>query len=164
MELKDVLNTIENGEGFNDWRKQHAEAFLAHAFVMLDEENKNIWQIGYFDEKTNTMSTFVLEGAKISIIPDQEVLKAEQKILQLKPEEVVVSVADALAAAQKARMEHYGKEQPIKSFFIIQNIEAQGSVFNITFFTATFKTINIKISTTKGEVMHHSMQALAVFG
>ncbi len=164
MELKEVLKTIENSIDYKEWRTKHPEAFLAHAFVMLDEENKNIWQTGYFDDKKNTMSTFVFEGAKISVIPDQEVLKAEQKILALKPEDVIVSVADALAAAQKARIENYGKEQPIKSFFIIQNIEAHGPVFNITFFTAAFKTINIKISTTKGKVVHHSMQALAAFG
>jgi hypothetical protein len=37
-------------------------------------------------------------------------------------------------------------------------------VFNITFFTASFKTINIKISTKNGSVVHCSLQALAAFG
>ena len=110
------------------------------------------------------MTTFVLESQNISVIPDQEVLKAQQRILPLNPEDVILRVADALSIAQKTKTENYPQELPAKTFFIIQNLEEHGAVFNITYFTASFKTINIKLSTKDGAVLHHTMQALAAFG
>lgn len=163
MELKDVLARLEQSTEYQVWRKTHANAFLAHAFVMLDEPNKGVWQIGLFDEQKNLMSTFVA-GQDIKLIADQEVLKADQRILPLNPDDVKLPVAEALAQAQKSRLEHYPQEQPVKTFFIIQNTAAHGPVFNITMFTAGFKTINLKISTRTGAVVHRSMQALAAFG
>lgn len=162
MELHDILAKLEQSNEYKDWQKEHAKAYLAHAFVMLDEQNT--WQIGYFDEQTNTMTTFVANDAEIKIIPDQEVLKVQQHINKLSAEDVVLTVKDALEAAQKVKSEHYQKEIPAKTFFIIQNLEEHGAVFNITYFTVSFKTINIKLSTKNGEVLHHSIQTLATFG
>jgi hypothetical protein len=164
MELKDILKKLESSDEFASWKTHHKNAFLAHAFVMLDDANKNTWQIGYFDEEQSLMSTFVVSAQKIDLIPDQEVLKADQRILPLNPDDVKIPLGDALAAAQKAKLEHYPREHIAKSFFIIQNIEAHGPVFNITYFTAAFKTINVKILSKNGAVAHHSLQALAAFG
>ncbi len=164
MELRDILTTLEHSQEFKDWRATHEHAFLAHAFVMLDDANKNVWQVGYFDETQNTMSTFVVDGKKVDVIPDQEILRAEQRIIALNPADVALPIAEALALAQKAKLEHYPQETPAKTFFIIQHLEAHGPVFNITYFTASFKTINIKLSTKNGTVVHHSSQALAAFG
>jgi hypothetical protein len=164
MELKEVLGVIEKSKEFSEWKKSHEKAYLAHAFVMMDEANKDAWQIGYFDADKSLMSTFVVTGEKIGIIPDQEVFKSEHKIEQLEPEKVKLTVKEALDTAEKYRKENYPKEIPAKSFFIIQVVEAHGQVFNITYFTAAFKTINIKISTENGKVLHHSCESLAAFG
>lgn len=164
MELKDIVAKLEQSKEYKEWKESHKDTFLAHAFVMLDEPNKNTWQMGYFDSSKNKMTTFVVSSEKIDMIPDQEVLKTDQKITPLNVEDVTLTVAEALDLAQKARVEHYSKEITAKTFFIIQNLEAHGPVFNITYFTAAFKTVNIKISTKNGEVLHHSVQALAAFG
>ena len=50
MELKDVLSQLESSKEYQDWRKAHETAYLAHAFVMLDAPNQNTWQVGFFDE------------------------------------------------------------------------------------------------------------------
>ncbi len=164
MELKEVLAGVEKSSEFKTWRKTHEKAYLAHAFVMLDEANKDLWQMGYFDSGKNLMSTFVVSPAKIAMIPDQEVFKSEHKIAELEPEKVKLTVKEALDTAEKYRKEKYPKEIVAKSFFIIQVVEAHGQVFNITYFTATFKTINIKISTESGKVLHHSCETLVAFG
>lgn len=164
MELKEILAVLEKSSEFKSWRKSHEKAYLAHAFVMMDEANKDIWQIGYFDSGNNLMSTFVVSSGKIDLIPDQEVLKSEHTIGELEPEKVKLSVKEALDIAEKFRKENYSKEIVAKSFFIIQVVDAHGQVFNITFFTASFKTINIKLSTIDGKVLHHSCETLAAFG
>ncbi len=164
MELKEVLAGVKKSSEFKTWRKTHENAYLAHAFVMLDEANKDSWQIGYYDADKSLMSTFVASSGKIEVIPDQEVFKSEHKIAILEPEKVKLTVKEALELAEKHRKEHYPKEIVAKSFFIIQVVEAHGQVFNITFFTAAFRTINIKISTENGKVLHHSCETLAAFG
>ena len=164
MEIMEAVAKLEKSNEFKEWQKSHEKAYLAHVFVMLDEPNKGILQIGYFDSEKNLMSTFVVSDKKIEIIPDQEVLKANTEIEKLKPEDVKLSVADALAAAQKAKLEHYPQEMPAKTFFIIQNLKEHGAVFNITFFTHSFKTINIKLSSKDGKVLHHTCETLAAFG
>ena len=163
MELKDVLGVIETSEEFSDWKKSHKNAYLVHAFVMMDEANKDIWQVGYFDAGNSLMSTFVVSPGRIDIIPDQEVFKSEHKIAELVPARVKLSVKEALGIAEEYRKENYPKEVPAKSFFIIQVVEKHGQVFNITYFTHSLKTINIKLSTENGRVVHHSCEALVSF-
>jgi hypothetical protein len=164
MELKEILAQLEKNNAFKEWRAGHAQAFLAHAFVILDEANKDAWQVGYFDEASSTMTTFVLKSDAVQLIPDQEVMKAEQRILPLKPEEVTLPTADALGIAQRDKVAHYPRETPAKTFFIIQNLAAHGTVYNITFFTTSFKTINLKLDAKTGKVVHRSIQELAAFG
>jgi hypothetical protein len=163
MELTQVLSRLEKSKEYFDWHKNHAKAFLAHAFVMLDEPNKDAWQLGYYDEQKNLMTTFII-NKEVEAIPDQEIMQTGQKILELKTEQVKTPITEALALAEKTRMQNYPQEQAAKSFFIIQNSEEYGATYNITFFTATFKTINIKISAVDGKILHHSIQALVQFG
>lgn len=164
MELKEILECVEKSPEFKTWRKSNEKAYLAHAFVMLDEANKDAWQIGYFDSDKSRMSTFVVSSGKIEIIPDQEVLLSEHKIKELEPEKVKLTIKEALDIAEKVRNEKNPKELVAKSFFIIQVVENHGQVFNITFFTMSFKTVNIKLSTENGKVLHHSCETLAAFG
>jgi len=164
MELKEVLSGVEKSGEFAGWKKGHPKAYLAHAFLMMDEANRDTWQVGYYDADKSLMSTFVVSSGKIEIIPDQEVFKAHQKILELKPEDVKLSVAEAMEKAEKERAEKFRNEMPAKTFFIIQDLEEHGPVFNITYFTHSFKTINIKLSTKDGRVFHATCQALAAFG
>ncbi len=158
MELKEVLSAVEKSSEFAQWKKEHQKSYLAHAFVMMDEANRDAWQVGYYDAEKS------LSSGKIDIIPDQEVFKAHQKIPELKPEDVKLSVAEAMETAEKTRNEKFRNELPAKTFFIIQDLEEHGPVFNITYFTHSFKTINIKLSTKDGRVVHSTCQALAAFG
>ncbi len=162
MEFESIIKKIESMKEFSEWKDKHKQYYLAHAFVMLDEPNKNIWQIGYYDKESNKIATIVLEGEKISIVPEQEILQATQQITELKPADIKLTVDKALETAKACIKENYPKEMPAKSFFIIQHLD-EGTVFNITFLTQSFKTINIKISTIDGKIFRHSLQTLANF-
>jgi len=162
MALTDILKRVDESAEYKQWRKEHADAFLAHAFVMVDEENKDVWQIGYFDEKEDKLTTFVVEPNKISVIHGQEVLKEADKIKPLEVPDIKISVEEALAKAEEARKEHYPREMILKKFFIIQHT-TNGSIFNVTYFTQSFGNINIKISTIDGKILKHSFSKLADF-
>ena len=106
MELKDVIPKLESSKEFKDWQESHKEAFLAHAFVMLEEPRE--WQIGYFGGKT--MTTFVLQGDSVKVIPDQEVLKAQSGISKLNIDDVKISIDKALEISDKYPKEWRGDE------------------------------------------------------
>ena len=75
MEFKEVVSAVENSTEFKEWRKSNTD-FLAHAFVLLDEANKNIWQIGYLNEAEKKATTFIFENGVISLVPPQEILES----------------------------------------------------------------------------------------
>lgn len=162
MELKDVLKRLESSSEFNEWKKSNKDCFLAHAFVMLDDLNANIWQIGFFDAEKNLMTTFIVEPSAIKVIPDQEVLKSDVEIVPLDCDKLVVSVAVAMNLSTSLLRREYSAQKIVKSFFIIQQHNGL-PVYNITFFTQAFKTINVKIDAVDGKILHHSLASVAEF-
>ncbi len=162
MDLHETLARLTRNSIFKDWHSKNKKYFLAHAFVMLDEANKGVWQIGFYNAEKERMVTFVVSDTDIQHTEDQEVLKETTGIQQLKPEDVTFAVEDALKTAKDCLKENYRAEIPLKEFFIIQNAEGH-TMFNITYFTQSLKTINIKIDAKTGKMIKHSMQSLAEF-
>lgn len=163
MDLHETLARLTRNSIFKDWHVKNKDYFLAHAFVMLDQPNKGIWQIGFYNAEKERMVTFVVSETDIQHTEDQEVLKETTGIQPLKPEDVTLTVEDALKTAKICMQENYRAEIPLKEFFIIQNAE-EHTMFNITYFTQSLKTINIKIDAKTGKMIKHSMQSLAEFG
>ena len=163
MDLHSTLAKLTRHPAFKEWHTENPEAFLAHAFVMLDDENKDTWQIGFYTISTQKMVTFVVSPSGIQHTPEQEVLKTEGEIQKFEPQQVTVSVEDALKIAEECKEKNYSAEKPFKQFFIIQTIEGKAA-FNITFLSQSFKTVNIKIDAGSGNIIKHSVQSLAEFG
>lgn len=162
MEFQETIQGIESTKEFQEWKKNHPDFYLVHAFKMLDEANKHIWQIGYYNKDKNQMETVIKDGNKITFVPAQEILKSSQEILPLNPEEVKISQNQAIDTALACVKENYPKDPVLKSFFIIQHLEG-ATIYNITYVTQTFKTINIKISSIDGKIIKHSCKKLADF-
>ncbi|MBS3147683.1 hypothetical protein J4219_02250 [Candidatus Woesearchaeota archaeon] len=162
MDLHEALAKLTRHSVFKDWQKTNKDAFLAHAFVMLDEANKDVWQIGFYTKETERMVTFMV-AETITHTPEQEVLKTDGEIEKLDVAKIKISVEEALSTAKKCVTENYGKENTFKQFFIIQTIE-HAPIFNITYLTQSFKTINIKIDAHDGKILKQNIQALAEFG
>ncbi len=161
MELDETLAVLTKHSLFKEWHVKNHDYFLAHAFVMLDEPNKNNWQIGFYNPAKERMVTFII-STTVQKTEEQEVLKAEGEIKQLKPEEVKLSVEQAIKKANECMHENYRAEKPIKQFFIIQNAEGR-TMFNITYLMQSLKTLNIKIDAKTGETVKHSLQSLVDF-
>ena len=162
MELKDVLQHLGKAAEFVEWRKGHAESYLAHAFVLLDEANKDAWHIGYFTPETDRMTTFIVSLRHIEVVPDQEILRSEQAILELNPADVTLGHEAALKKAEEYHHLHHPREIPLKKFFILQSLDGK-AVYNITFFFQSMKTLNLKLSAADGHAVSHSFQTLMEF-
>lgn len=163
MQFKDLIKEIESKKEFKEWKNKHNDFYLVHAFVMMDEANKDTWQIGYYHKEDNKMVTIVKQGGKIDFVPEQGILKASEEIHPLNPEEIKITPEEAIDTAKECIKKHYQTEPVIKYFFILQHFEGE-TIYNITYITNTFKTINIKVSAIDGKIIKHSCEKLADFG
>jgi hypothetical protein len=160
MNVLETIENLEKSKEFGSWKKGHKDSYLVHCFRMLDEANKNIWQIGYFNPDSNLISVFVV-NEKISKNEDAEVLKEQEKLVQpLKTKDIKILEEDALQKAKETTNANYKGTVVFKSFMILQNLEKFGQVWNITFVTQRFQTINVKIDAKTGEVKVHNMASL----
>lgn len=162
MEIRTVLDRLHASKEYAEWQATHPTSFLAHVFVMLDEANKDAKQIGFYNPATEKISTFLVGKTSISVSQDAEIMKSDSAIQCLIPEDLVVEPTVALNTANQARLAKYKADQPLKLFYIIQNTSV-GQVYNITYFTQTFKTLNYKVSTKTGELLAGTAQQLVGF-
>ena len=80
----------------------------------------------------------------------------DHTVAELDIETVNIEVDEALEVAQKLQEEKYPKSSPFKRIIILQNLE-QGQVWNITYVTQNFKTLNIKIDAGNGKIAEHKL-------
>ncbi|MBI4139990.1 hypothetical protein HY483_03435 [Candidatus Woesearchaeota archaeon] len=155
MKAVDIVNAVESSEVFQLWALEHKGFFLSHIFVMLESSDE--FQLGYyFDDR---MHSFLLERGVVTSLSHDEILKTEHEIIPLDVNEVVLDMDDAVNIAREQLVLQYPREAPIKTFFIVQTLQI-GTVFNFTYFCQSFKTVNFKISTIDGKILHHSCDPL----
>ncbi len=154
MEALTLVNQLEQTRIFKEWLTTHQQHLLAHLFFETDNT-----QVGYGDLSTQTITTFIL-GDPIKIIPDQEVIATEHGIEALDLSSVQLSSADAEEKAQEVIQEKYNNETITRTFVILQQLQGT-PLYNITFFTKSFKTILVHVSAQDGSIMHESLASLA---
>ncbi len=98
------------------------DAFLAHAFVMRDEQGGEEWQIGYYSPSSMLMTSFMI-GETITMLPPAEVLKTDVEIHELNPASVTITPVNAFHTAEKVVKEHYSGALAARVFYIIQHLE-----------------------------------------
>jgi len=158
------IKTLESSKEFKDFKTKNKEAFLTHVFYMLDEANKNCVQIGYYNPKKDKITTFIIEGGCITKTLEAEVFKDEKTVMKaLDLPKVKLEVDTAVKTAEKLQKDKYPSDSPIKKIAILQHLPI-GQVWNITFVTATFKTLNIKVDSQFGKVVSDKLISIAEFG
>ena len=161
MEVQEKIGKLTTSLLFKEWHQKNTGYYLAHIFIMLDEVNKHTWQIGFYNSEKEKMITFLMTNDKIQHTAEQEVLKKEGTIEKLNLEKIKITPEEALEKAKKCFSEY--KDIPLKEFFIIQNTEGH-HMYNVTYFTQSMKTVNIKIDAETGEIIKHNIQKLCEFG
>lgn len=163
MSVKAQHQKLVENEVFAKWKQKNDHCYLAHAFMMLDAENNGEWQFGFYNDQTDLMITFFIDAGGVSQSPETEIFKHEEsKVRELNMDDVKVDFEESLAAADKCQNEDYKGEIPIKKIFILQNIE-QGVVWNISYLTAKFNVLNLKIDASSKEILEHKKISMLDF-
>ena len=158
--IKKIIEELEKSKIFADFRGKNNEAYLAHAFFLLDEINKDVVQVGYFNKASDKITTFVFEKGRISRNPEAEVFKEQKTVIKrLEISKVKIELKEAIAIADELRGKKYPQEIATKKMVILQHLPI-GQVWNVTYLLANFKTLNIKIDSANGSVLEESLSSL----
>ena len=163
MDLKSAMKKLEGNREFKIWRGKNNSNFFSYAFKIL-QEMSNEWQIGFYDRKKDRITTFVVGDSSISIRPAEEVFKKEEtKINEIDINKVKVSFDNALEKAHKFQTENFSNNKSIKTIAILQNVPSLGNIWNITYITETFNTLNMKIDASTGKIIEHNFASILSF-
>jgi len=159
MEAKEAIKSLEKSPEFKKWRKKDKESCLSNAFLILEEPDK--WSIGYYSKKKNRITTFEI-GKQITIKPYEKIFSTGEEVKELKLDDVKTGLDNAVGICNTFRKKNYPSENSIKTIIVLQNLSI-GQVYNITYLTSAFSTLNMKIDTSSGKILKHTLVPLFRF-
>src|SRR3989338_534251 len=160
MLFKQEVDKLAESKEFKDWTGKHKAFYLAYGFLSFGEKSE--WQIGYYNKNTDKITSFTI-GDSIVTNPEENGFKEEHHVVkELLLDKLKINLDQALSIAEKLQKEKYKNDPPLKKILIIQNLDI-GQVWNITFVTATLKTLNVKVDSETGEVLEHKADSILDF-
>ncbi|MBW3003519.1 hypothetical protein KY328_03885 [Candidatus Woesearchaeota archaeon] len=161
MFFHNALKKLKESKAFKDWRKDNKELFLTTGFIVIEKGKDLPWMIGYYDAKTDKMSSFLVDDKECVFEKVDSVFKKpDEKIYELDLEKVKLDLEEILDIIEKYRKEKYSHEHVIKTILVLQNLEKFGNVWNITLVTQAFNAINMKINAVDGKLLDDNWSSL----
>jgi hypothetical protein len=162
MEVIKLISLLRENDVYKKWKDSNKDAELVHIFLMIEPGSDTKFDIGFFDKGKGLMTSFIVDKDmnEVEISETKDVLaKDPQKILPIDEPKVKVRFDEALETAGELQKTSYAKHQPMKEVVILQNLE-QGQVWNITFITKQFETLNIKVDAETGDVIEDKLHQI----
>ncbi len=157
MNLKEKLAYLKSTDEFKEWSKNHPSDYLVSIFLMSDHPLEV--QFDFYDEKNDKITSFSLEGIKVTKVEGSEILKDNKNPLK-KLELKNWDFNKALKFAE-AQLKDKG-EEVYKSIVALQNSE-HGPMWNITFITKAFKVMNVKLSCDDNKILSSDLRTIFDF-
>jgi len=157
MEVVDIIKKLENSDEYKEWIKQNKGFYLVHLFFMTDQPI----QVGYYHKELDKITTFEISEA-IKVNPISEVFKDKKFIDALEIDKIKIDKGEAVDRVASVKADNYASEKLTKEMMIVQEHNGE-IVYNITYFTESFKTINCKINAESGAVISHDCNSLVSF-
>jgi hypothetical protein len=162
--VKKAIADLEKSKEFEDWKKENKDSYFSYAFNMVKGSDLEDWQLGFYDKKTDKVTTFIIKKQGIEIVPEQDIFKKDEtEVKEIDMSEDKFTVDDILKKAQEFQENNCPKDAPAKIIIILQNLQGFGNIWNITYVTKAFNTLNMKISTSTARVLEHKVTPLMDF-
>jgi len=163
MDLKSALKKLEVSKDFKAWNKKNKNTYFSYAFK-IQQDMTNEWQLGFYNSKKDKITTFVINDSSIRIRPEEDVFKREEtKVNKINIEKIKLTFEAALNKADYFQSKNYPNDKSIKTIVILQNISSYGDIWNITYITESFNTLNMKIDASNGKVIEHNLASVFSF-
>jgi hypothetical protein len=165
MDVKQAIGKLREHDKFRQWHEKNKGAKLVHAFMMIEPGKETGCDIGFYDFDKKLMTSFLVDKdvGSVEITESKEIFtKDTQKIKPLEEEKLKVNFDKALETASELQKEKYKMHVPVKEVVILQNLEI-GQVWNVTFITKNFQTLNMKIDAETGKVLEDKLHEIFSF-
>lgn len=164
MDFKQALKGLENNSKFKSWKKNNKNSYFSYAFKIPQEMKEDEWQLGFYNKKNDKIATFAVKGSNIEIKPEEDVFKKEDmKVNEVQLNKVKLTFDNALSKANEFQEKNFPKDKSVKTIAIMQNLPELGNIWNITYVTETFNTLNMKIDATTGKVLENNLSSIFSF-
>jgi len=165
MHPTELIPALEETETFKEWKTGNPGAKLVHLFLMLDPGQDVQYDIGFFDFDKKLMTSFIVDEklSHIELASTKEVFSKDVSTIKpLDITKVKIHFKEAVEATRALQQEKYKQHQPLKEVVILQNLEA-GQVWNITYITKTFQTLNMKVDAVTGDIVEEKLHQIFSF-
>ena len=164
MDLKLALKKLKQSEEFKALNKKTKDIYFSYALIMLENNKKGPWQLGFYHKSTDKMITFIIDKDEIKMEKEEEIFKQPgMEIKKIDIEKVKLNFGEIFKKAEDFQKKKYHKELISKTIAILQNLEEYGIIWNITFVMHSFNILNMKINPENGEIVHHTLEPLMNF-
>ena len=164
MDLKPSLKKLEESSDFRKWHIKNKNTYLSYAFKIPQEMKDSEWQFGFYNKKKDRITTFVINDDSIQIRPEEEIFKKDDmEVNGIQLGKVKLTFDNAVAKADEFQQKNFPKDKSIKTIAILQNMPELGNIWNITYVTEAFNTLNMKIDASTGKVLEHNFSSVLSF-
>lgn len=160
MDIKEALEKLKETQEFKQWTSKNHDSFFSYALKMIEHDKEQPWELGYYNKDTEKIASFAVEPESKLVNEEEAFKKPDEEILAIDTEKVILPFNEIISRARKFQLEKYPMERENKIIAILQNLGEHNTVWNITFLTNSFKTLNMKISPESGKILHHSLESL----
>ncbi len=148
MKIIEVIGSIEQSEGFCEWKKQHGNAAVMSLFTIFESEARDEWLASYYDAESGKITTFGFDNG-LCFLKGEEPAASPPNLLDTA--KIRVELEEAVRTARDM-LERKTGERTAKVIAVVQNIE-QGQVWNVSQLTGSFRMHNAKIDAETGKLV-----------
>ena len=160
--LKETIKKLESSKIFKDYKKTNPDAYLTSTFLMT-EDIEGDWQLDYYSIKSKKITSFIIKD-KVKGMPETKPFQEKESIIEkLDIDKVKIDFKKVLEVTDKLIKKKYKSETLTKKIIILQNLKEFGHIWNLTFLTSSFKTLNIKIDANSGKILKKKLASLITF-
>jgi len=158
MDLKLALEKLKQS---NEFKNLNKNIYFSCALIMLENDKSGPWQLGFYHKSTDKMITFIVDNDEIKMEKEEEIFKKPgMEVNKVDIEKATIPCNEILKTAKEFQKNKYPQELINKTIAILQNLNEYGNIWNITYVTHSFKTLNMKINAESGDIITHNLQSL----
>lgn len=168
MDIKKEIEELQKGEVFRKWKGKNKDNYLSYALFIFDEDKDKL-EVGYYNKKTDKVTTFCIlncgsENRNVKLENEENVFKKpDMKVEELDMGSEIMDVNNILSICSSLQKEKYPAETPVKIILILQKLDPYGQIYNVTYVTKCFKTLNMKIDSETGDIVEDQLVSLVQF-
>ncbi len=162
--LKEDLSKLKGNLVFNTWKYTHKDSIFSYAFNTVEDERFGNWQFGFYDKDSNKVTSFIVEHETINMIGEDDVFKEEHHdVLEVNVDAVRMPILELFDHTIEFVSRKYPSDVVGKIVLVLQHIPKYGNIWNITLFTKSLNTINLKVDPSTGKVKSHNLVSMFEF-